>query len=300
MYPNMMGSGDLVGEGWIVFENPEECWNFVRGRRQYTAVKRVMLKKSDEGKAVNVYAVKPFEEECRLQELFPDKRIHHYDLEGAGKMVIRLMRDKMSFQKLVEEYHLPWIADILEEARREREAIISRMYNAFQNHPITRWVESVRGLGETDAVIFICMIDPHLATTSGKACAFWGLAGPKSVRRRGEKAVGSRVLRGVAYFMASRVVMKKDPYYYPLFSAKKEWYLKKCQERGEKGYRAHADTMAKLWLAHLLVSHAWEKYRAFEGLPIHPHRLYIPPKPSESAAWNDESVLERLRTGRLE
>jgi hypothetical protein len=286
--------------GWIVFENAEELWSLVRSRGEYTAVKRVWLKKSS-GEAVRVYIAKPFNEVCWLQDYLPGRKLHHYDLEVVGRVIIRLIRDKMSFERLMGEYRSQWIGEALEEVEREREKLIDRIYEAFQNHPVSQWASCVKGLGKMYTVMFICMIDPHIASTSGKACAYWGLAGPRSVLRRGEKTVGHRVLRGIAYFMASRVAyILRDPYYYPLFMAKKEWCLRKCQEKGEKGYRAHADKMARLWLAHLLVSHAWEKYREFERLPIHPHRLHIPPKPTEDATWTDEKVLECLRNGRLE
>jgi len=289
----------------MVFESAEDLWSYVRSRREYTAVRVAKAK----GKK-RVYIATPFSEVCRLQELYswsPGSFVHHYTLRGVGRLALMLRREKVAFQSLYDEYvGQPWIAKALEDVMAEREKLVDDVYAMFETHPVAQWTTAVKGLGKSDALLFLCFIDPHVASTAGKACAFWALAGEQSVRRRKPKSnqtqeemkPGHYELRGAAYYMAERIWMKRDQYYRPLAEAKKEYYLAKLPQ-DERGRNAHAHTRALLWLAHLLVSHAWEVWRRFEGLPIHPHRLYMPPKPSEDAVWTDEETLKHLRSGKL-
>ena len=50
-----------------------------------------------------------------------------------------------------------------------------------------------------------------------------------------------------AYKLAQILVLKKDPYFYPLFQAKKEYYLKKFKQP------IAAHSKALYWLANLLL-----------------------------------------------
>jgi len=279
----------------LVFEKEEEVWEYVRGCPTYVAVERAMNK---DGK--KVYVARRFDEVCRLQSDYQRYgNVHHYTLRGVGRLVLMLKRQGMSLQKLYDEYAgQPWIVENLEEVLAERERVREKFYGIFETHPVAEWTLTINGLGKHSVIMFLGFIDPHVCSTAGKACAFWALAGPSSRRVSGRKGVGNPRLRGEAFFMAKRVWMKGDSYYKPLAEAKKEWYLAKLPD--ERGKKAHAHVMALLWLGHLLVSHAWEVWRRYEGLPVHSHRLYIPPKPHEDAVFDDERILECLRTGRVE
>jgi hypothetical protein len=276
----------------MTFEDPEELWKFVRGRREYTHVEARVTKEKK-----IVYVAIPTNDTCVLPAFFNSPTMHHYELRGMGKLALVLKREKMSLQKLRDNYPFEqWINDALKEAINSRKSLLETIFKPVTAHPVAGWAMSVRGLGMHDALLFLGFIDPHICTTSGKACAYWNLAGPASRRRSGRKTTGPPILRGEAFFMAQRIWMRGDPYYKPLADAKREYYLSKLPE-DEKGRRKHAYNRALLWLAHLLVSHAWEKHRKFEKLPLHPHANYIPPKPDEDAEFTDEKILNALKAG---
>lgn len=282
----------VAGPEVLVFEDFNELWRFIEGRREYVAVDRAKGK----GEKV-VYLARLTGDVCRLPEIFEGWLAHHYNLEGLAKLVLMLRRQKQSLDAIRREYlWQDWAVEALNRITRERERLVDEAYDHIAMHPVAQWVERVRGLGRHDAVLFTGMIDPHIATSAGKACAYWCLAGPESRLRAGRKAKGKPILRGEAFFMAQRVWMRGDQYYKPLAEAKKQYYLTKLPE-DEKGRNMHAHVRALLWLAHLLVSHAWEVHRRFEGLPVNPHMNYIPPKPDEDAVFNNERVLEAIRTG---
>ena len=294
----------------LIFEDREKLWDYVRENwNRYVAIKKVIVKKEerkggkDEEEAY--YVTKIFDEPCVLQQqysLYPVINVHHYILFGLGRIITRLKREKMSFDRLREEYiGQPWIKETLEEIISEREKVLNKFYEMFETNPVVEWATSIKGLGPHDALLFLSFIDPHIATSAGKATRYWALAGPESIRRKGEKGKsisGRPHLRGEAWFMASRIWMKKDPYYLPLAKAKKEYYLTKLPE-DEKGRKKHAQDRAYLWLGHLLVSHAWEVYRRYERLPVNPHRTYIPPKPHEDAVFSDDKIINAILKGEL-
>jgi len=279
--------------GALTFEDAEELWDFVKSRREYTHVE---FRRGPRKKLI--YIAIPTSDICILPQFFKKPNLHHFDLRGIGRMAIMLTKQKMALQSLRENYPFEqWLSDALDDAIRSRERIIKRAYQEYQAHPICRWIENISGLGPADAIMFMAFIDPHICTTAGKAFAYWNLAGDKSVRRSGVKTPGDPELRGIAFFMAQRIWMRNDSYYKPLAEAKKEYYLKKLQAKGEKGYRIHAHKRALLWLGHLLVGHAWEIWRRFEGLPTHPHANYVPPKSSPSEEPPEE-ILKALRNGK--
>jgi len=279
-------------ESSLVFEDANELWKFVESYKEYVAIDRA---RGRGGKTV--YIAKITNDVCRLPEIFNGWMRHHYNLEGLAKLVLMLRRQRQSLDAIRKVYWWQdWAIEALNSIMRQREELINEVYEHIVRHPVTWWVERVKGLGRHDAILFLGMIDPHIATSAGKACAYWNLAGPESKLKSGQKAKGAPILRGEAFFMAQRVWMRNDEYYKPLAEAKKEYYLTKLPE-DEKGRSAHAHTRALLWLAHLLVSHAWEMHRRFERLPINPHMNYIPPKPDEDAVFSNDKILNAIRTG---
>ena len=278
--------------GVMVFEDFNELWRFIESRREYTAIDRA---KGKGGKAV--YLATLTNDVCRLPSIFEGAMAHHYNLEGLAKLVLMLRRQKQSLDSIRKEYAWQdWAVEALKEIIKQRDELVDEVYDRIVAHPVVQWVERVKGLGKHDAILFLGFIDPHIATSAGKACKYWCLAGPESKLQAGKKVEGRPILRGEGFFMASRIWMKNDEYYKPLAEAKKEYYLTKLPQ-DERGRSAHAHVRALLWLAHLLVSHAWEMHRRFEQLPINPHANYIPPKPDEDAVFDNEKILNAIRTG---
>jgi len=279
-------------EGMLVFEDAEELWKFIEGRREYVAIDRVRGKG---GKSV--YIAKLTNDVCRLPEVFNGWMRYHYNLEGLAKLVLMLRRQRQSLDAIRKMYFWQqWAVEAIDGIMRERERVVNEVYEHVVRHPVVQWVDRVKGLGKHDAILFLGLIDPHVATSAGKACAYWNLAGPESILRSGKKTKGAPILRGEAFFMAQRIWMKNDEYYKPLAEAKKEYYLARLP-LDEKGRSAHAHIRALLWLAHLLVSHAWEIHRRFEGLPVNPHMNYIPPKPDEDAVFSNDKIINAIRAG---
>ena len=287
-----------------IFEEGEEekLWEYVRERLpKYTAVSLNMSKKGER----NHIAI-PFEEECMLPKyvtILKNNVEPHFTIRALARTVILLTKIKVAFERLADEYKytgLDWLNEVYKQSITEKATLIEKTYDMLAGHPVSEWVENVKGLGRLDAIMFLGFINPHIATTAGKASAYWGLAGQKSSLRNKsekEKPVGNRILRGYAYFVAQRIVMKKDSYYYPLHQAKKEYLAEREAINGTGKPKIAIDRMAKLWLAHLIVSHAWEIYRQSEKLPIHPHTPHIPPKPSPEAEPRKE-IIQLLKTPR--
>jgi len=145
----------------------------------------------------------------------------------------------------------------------------------FQDHELWGWCKRVRGLGVVAAMTFLGYINPEIATSAGK---IWKIAGfaPDAKLRKGRKAGFNPELKGRFWLIGRNVYLKRDDYYFPLYQAKREYYLTKRHDlRSPKRINA----MSFRWLIKLLISHAWELIRKAEGLPINPHHNYIPPKP---------------------
>jgi hypothetical protein len=138
-------------------------------------------------------------------------------------------------------------------------------------HPIWKWAERVRGLGDLTVMVFLGEIDPYICTSSGKAWAYFGLI-PEGKLKAGRPAKGRRMLKSIAWVTAGNILHHEDIYYTRLYEAKRLYY--------ESIGKNAPEGKAKYWLAKLIVSHGWEIIRRAEGLEIFKpiHRTYIPPK----------------------
>ena len=212
--------------------------------------------------------------------------------------------------------------------KSEEETIVKEVKRIISDLELFRFCTRVKGLGVVSAMEFLGYVDIRKATSAGKVKAFAGLVpGRKFVK--GQKASFNPEVKGRFWLFARNVIMHKDDYYYPLYLAKKEYYLKKrgfekfaeepelcpryeeCRRKleakaarmGRKpkkpACRAHADGMAKMWLASLIVSHMWEITRKEFNLPVSKHRMHIPPKPEdpEHAKAVLDVVVPYLREG---
>jgi len=189
-------------------------------------------------------------------------------------------------------------------------------HDVMKDHPLWTWCEGVKGMGPVAGLTIIGFINPYKATTAGHAKAYLGLIPSKEdatvcmKMTSGEQANFNPFAKARVIQVAEKVVMAKDPYYYPLYLKKKRYYM---EERGMAAYledptlcprydecakklvaaakregrkpkppacKGHIDAMAKRWLAELIVSHGLEIMRETEGFDIEVfklHRGYIPP-----------------------
>ena len=203
------------------------------------------------------------------------------------------------------------LAEYYKKFKKEERNVVKEAKQIIVGSSLFDYCMRVRGLGIKTAMEFLGYIDIIKADTDGKARAYCGLV-PKDVIEQQLKNKYNREFKGKAYFMAKSVIMHKDEYYYPLWQAKKEYYLKvrgfekfakspelcprykECMQRlkakakrmGRKpkrpACRKHANEMATLWLASLLISHMLEICRREKDLPYKRHTLHIPPKPEDS------------------
>ena len=194
--------------------------------------------------------------------------------------------------------------------KAEEKAIVKEVKNLVSNLELFQFCKRVKGLGIVSAMEFLGYVDIEKATSAGKIKAYAGLA-PDRKFTKGEKIKFNPEVKGKFWLFARNVIMHKDEYYYQLYLAKKDYYLKKreferfaenpelcpkyeeCKRKleakanrmGRKpkkpACKAHADGMAKVWLASLIVSHMWEITRKEFNLPVSKHRMHIPPKPAD-------------------
>lgn len=198
------------------------------------------------------------------------------------------------------------LGDLARVLREEERGILEEVRKRYCGTPLFRWCERVRGMGEGAALFFLGFVNPYVSS-AGKVKSYLGFV-PGKRRKRGEVGGYSPVAKSKLWLVARNVVMRRDEYYFPLFSAKKQYYLERgcCSqhEPGRPGYRAHAHAMAMRFLAGMLASHAWELYRESLGLDARAakeHRPYVPPKPegfdpSDPPEWY-RAALEMIRRG---
>ena len=60
--------------------------------------------------------------------------------------------------------------------RSEERRLVKEGIKAFEGHPVVGWCRIVKGLGDVAALFFLGMLNPHEATSAGKAWRYFGLA----------------------------------------------------------------------------------------------------------------------------
>ncbi|MEM4006042.1 MAG: hypothetical protein QXT92_00090 [Nitrososphaerota archaeon] len=295
--------------GKIVVATSDDFREALEAYRQYVAetgkYARIVHQKP-ERKEVRKYVVYGYDEECRLGKYI---KATHMDLTSLAKHYITLTKMKVATERLLELTLSDTIRLALEEKKYLKESL-----KMLEPHPIYKWCTCVKAgkgtLGVVDALMFLGFIDPHEATTGAKAKAFWGLT--PQAKLEASKKISARVeLKGIAYMIAKRVIMGKDPYYYALYDAKKRFLMNKypdklvfkrgnkvtVYEKGKPGYAAGINGKAMFWLMQLLVSHAQEIIRTAEGYEVPKHYYHIPPKPLDIDAEPEPSLVEIVEKG---
>jgi hypothetical protein len=285
-----------------IFKDVSEAFDAYRKYVESTGlyariVRRTVLSARIEGQTLPsgsvIYEVYGYDEECRLGKYVPGMTHDGFRMLASAYLNTTKLRAAL---ELMSEYpSAPEVVhSIIMDIAKDKKRILERAEDIVKNHPVYRWCKMVsagRGsLGAQMSLMFLGFIDPHEADTGGKAKAFWGLTEAGKLRS-GKKAAGNPRLKGVAIYAASRVIMGKDSYYYPLYQAKKEYY------RSVRNI-SYAHSKAQFWLAALLVSHAHQIIREAEGYQVPHHRMHIPPKSSPDEI-PPEWLLEALRKGEI-
>jgi len=302
----------VIGRVLLETRDAEKAWQAYRKYVVETGnYARVDVLPPERGSSGFRYAVVAYDEPCRLDRYMPG--ITHMDLRALAKTYLRVTKLKMEAERLAGFVESETVRAILEKSAEEKGALKREIEALVSRHPVYQWcrrIKSGRGrMGAVDALMFLGFIDPHECTSGGRAKKYWGLT-PEGRRRAGRKAAGKPELKGVAYMMASRIVMAKDEYYYPFYQAKREYLLSKYPERipvdlggrvveferGKPGYMAVINGKALFWLMGLIVSHAQQVIREAEGYEVPKHSFHIPPKPDEYAEPPEE-LLEAVRRG---
>jgi len=237
-----------------------------------------------------------FDEKCVFQEKYG---FTHADLNVLMELYERAKRDTQRYKILRYQSTNQYILDMLSKSLRAKNSIRRFIEGVVEQTPVGQFTSIVRAvrnarLGPVFALYILGNVDPHIATSAGKAKAILGFT-PEGKPRAGQKAKGRIQYKGPIHFAAQRVMKGNDPYYVPLARAKMEYYMKVRQMNETEAW-----WRAVYWLAALLVSHAAELMREDEGLDVSAYRAhtpYIPPKRDPDQV-PDEKLLEAIRQGK--
>jgi hypothetical protein len=202
------------------------------------------------------------------------------------------------------------------QIKQDEKQTLTTALKIFQSHPIWAWCKRIKGFGPVAALTFLGYIDPYAGknpedckqVSAGQVKKYFGVT-PDSKLVSGKKGGFNPEAKGRLWFLVRNLILYKDPYYFELYRAKKQYYLNKMgsyindptkcpryteclqklaraaarekREVKKPPCRKHIDDMARRWLAGIILSHALEIIRDSMGLDIsnlRQHRNYIPPK----------------------
>jgi len=267
----------------------------------------------------------PYFQRCQLYE----------DYRLLARAYLALQRERMAqaarVRKLVERKASEDIIRTMmahqSRFRADEKAFLEDATTLLKDNPIFEFAETVKGMGIVGGFMLL-HINPYKANTVGRVKAFAGYA-PGLGLKAGRRARFDPSLKGRIWLVTRNIIMARDPYYVPIYQAKKWYYLntrgmaryiqdptlcpeyqncwtrivKKAQRLKRKPKKlpckGHADAMAKHFLAGILLGNALEILREYEGLPvdnIRAHRNYVRPKPFPDAT-PPKDLLERLKSG---
>ena len=240
-----------------------------------------------------------------------DKMENEEVIKPLCRTFIGMQKVRTGFQHRIQKFEerdppeevIQLLQTHLKRVRSDEDAIKKDAIKLMKGSALIRFTERVKGLSGLFAFEFLGYIDVN-KPSSGCARAYCGLV-PGIKRTAGEQSRVNWMMKGKMWFAANSVLMKRDDYYYSLFSAKKMYLLyrrgfarfienpelcpkyEECVARLKKAKRPacrkHADMMARKWLSSLLVSHMWEVCRVERDLPVNKHTFHIPPKPEDEA-----------------
>lgn len=230
-----------------------------------------------------------------------------------GRTYLDLQRLRIAVESRMRELNNPNLSaySLMHELHQllltEEKSWLEILKEKAKDHPIWDYCERVKGMNVVAAVTFLTYINPYKAISAGQVWAYFGFV-PGQELKSGRKASFNTEAKGRAWLIARNVIMAQDPYYYPLYQMKKQYYMEKmgkyvkeptlcpdyqkCMQRlkakaerlrrplKKPSCKAHIDNRAKRWLIKLILSHALQIMREAEGLDtsnLKSHRNYIPP-----------------------
>jgi len=219
--------------------------------------------------------------------------------------------------KIMEKYYYMML-------EKEKQMLKDGVSLIGKGHELVSWCDRTKGLGDVALLTFLGYINPfkclvkkatergwRTVISSNKAFAYCGLV-PGAKLESGKKGKYNPIVKGrLINVIATNVVRARDPYYVPIYRAKKEYLLnvrgfskyienpatcpkyeecmKKLLNKSKRlqkpmkrpACRGHVDGLARFFLAKILVANATELMGREEGYGYATHTPYIPPKPED-------------------
>lgn len=198
----------------------------------------------------------------------------------------------------------------LRELTRSEKMILKDITKLAGEHKLHRWCMANNGLGPMAEATFLSYIDPYKADKMSNVKSYFGLY-PNAIKKAGKKTKFNPQARGRMHVVVGNIVRQGDSYYADLYYQRKALYesrmgeyiedptkcpkykecLKKLKDAAERdddrepkrpACKGHIDSMAKRWLATILVVHALMIMREQEGLDnsnFYAHDGFIPYNP---------------------
>ena len=113
--------------------------------------------------------------------------------------------------------------------KREEKSLLKSIEHEIKNHPLWEWCKRVKGLGPVACLMFLGYINPYIASTAGKARAYFGVI-PGAELKSGRKGNINPEAKGRLWLITRNVIMAKDEYYYPIYLKKREYYMENGRE----------------------------------------------------------------------
>ncbi|MGC8578150.1 MAG: hypothetical protein ACP5KW_09415 [Thermoproteota archaeon] len=128
---------------------------------------------------------------------------------------IRKAEDE-EIKKMLIEHH--------QRLKAEEKLLLKEIEKRIKQEFLWQWCLNVKGLGVVGALTFLGFINPERCDTAGKARAYLGLI-PGVELKSGKKISFNPEAKGRIWLITRNIIMAKDPYYYELYTRKKEYYL---------------------------------------------------------------------------
>ena len=197
------------------------------------------------------------------------------------------------------------------QLHKQEKQLIKDSKSLFESLDLWKWCLNTKGLGEVAAMTFTGFMNPDRFENIGKVWSYAGLV-PNRRMAKGEQGKFNPLVKARFWLVSNNTIMATDPYYYPLYKIKKEYYhnrpdLLAIKEQKPKGWNAKTDSMAKRFLIKLITSHAFDLMSNTQSASAHRNPLPIKPEdPSQFDAIhkrftdNHATMLERLKEVWLE
>lgn len=192
------------------------------------------------------------------------------------------------------EVETPVYLQFIEAQFKNTEETISKFLGYYaKNHPVGRWMLSIKGVGPVIAAGMLAYIDINKAKTAGSIWSYAGWDGSRKVRTAGQKITWNPKFRVLCWKLGESFVKtscREGDIYGHLYQAKKKWYEDKNENGGfaeraaeelklknygkeTEAYKAysqgklppaHINAMAKRFAVKMFLSHLFEVWYEYE------------------------------------